>query len=176
MNRDSNIYTFGFAAVMVVIVASVLAFTSSSLKDLQNENIRNEKMKNILSTVGVDVSREDAQKYYDRIITQQLAVKSDGSVNSALNPFEDIDLVKEIKKEKNLQNFPLYVAEIDDEKFYIVELRGFGLWDAIWGYISFQSDFNTVKGVSFDHKGETAGLGAEITKDLSLIHIPSPRD
>ena len=90
MNRDSNIYTFGFAAVMVVIVASVLAFTSSSLKDLQNENIRNEKMKNILSTVGVDVSREDAQKYYDRIITQQLAVKSDGSVNSALNPFEDI--------------------------------------------------------------------------------------
>ena len=165
MNRDSNIYTFGFAAVMVVIVASVLAFTSSSLKDLQNENIRNEKMKNILSTVGVDVSREDAQEYYDRIITQQIAVKSDGSVNSALNPFEDIDLVKEIKKEKNLQNFPLYVAEIDDEKFYIVELRGFGLWDAIWGYISFQSDFNTVKGVSFDHKGETAGLGAEITKD-----------
>ena len=75
MNRDSNIYTFGFAAVMVVIVASVLAFTSSSLKDLQNENIRNEKMKNILSTVGVDVSREDAQEYYDRIITQQLAVK-----------------------------------------------------------------------------------------------------
>ena len=165
MNRDSNIYTFGFAAVMVIIVASVLAFTSSSLKDLQNENIRNEKMKNILSTVGVDVSREDAQEYYDRIITQQIAVKSDGSVNSALNPFEDIDLVKEIKKEKNLQNFPLYVAEIDDEKFYIVELRGFGLWDAIWGYISFQSDFNTVKGVSFDHKGETAGLGAEITKD-----------
>ena len=39
------------------------------------------------------------------------------------------------------------------------------MWDAIWGYISFQSDFNTVKGVSFDHKGETAGLGAEITKD-----------
>ena len=165
MNRDSNIYTFGFAAVMVVVVASVLAFTSSSLKDLQNENIRNEKMKNILSTVGVDVSREDAQEYYDRIITQQLAVKSDGSVNSALNPFEDIDLVKEIKKEQDLQHFPLYVADIDDEKFYIVELRGFGLWDAIWGYISFKSDFNTVKGVSFDHKGETAGLGAEITKD-----------
>ena len=67
MNRDSNIYNFGFAAVMVVIVASVLAFTSSSLKDLQNENIRNEKMKNILSTVGVDVSREDAQKYLSLI-------------------------------------------------------------------------------------------------------------
>ena len=40
MNRDSNAYTFGFAAAMVVVVASVLAFTASSLKDLQQENVR----------------------------------------------------------------------------------------------------------------------------------------
>ena len=54
---------------------------------------------------------------------------------------------------------------VDSEKFYIIELRGVGLWDAIWGYMSLKSDFNTINGVSFDHKGETAGLGAEITKD-----------
>ena len=52
MNRDSNVYTFTFAALMVFVVASVLAFTSFSLKDLQNENVRKEKMQNILSTVG----------------------------------------------------------------------------------------------------------------------------
>ena len=46
-----------------------------------------------------------------------------------------------------------------------MELRGNGLWNAIWGYISLKNDLNTIKGVSFDHKGETAGLGAEITKD-----------
>ena len=28
--------------------------------------------------------------------------------------------------------------------------------------MSLKSDFDTVNGVSFDHKGETAGLGAEI--------------
>ena len=72
---------------------------------------------------------------------------------------------KELKKEYSDQHFPLYVAEIDSEKFYIIELRGVGLWDAIWGYMSLKSDFNTINGVSFDHKGETAGLGAEITKD-----------
>ena len=44
MNRDSNVYTFTFAALMVFVVASVLAFTSFSLKDLQNENVRKEKM------------------------------------------------------------------------------------------------------------------------------------
>ena len=44
MNRDSNSYTFIFATLMVLVVASVLAFTSQSLKDLQNDNIRKEKL------------------------------------------------------------------------------------------------------------------------------------
>ena len=35
----------------------------------------------------------------------------------------------------------------------------------IFGYISIKEDLNTVKGVVFDHVGETAGLGAEITQD-----------
>ncbi|MDA9101714.1 FMN-binding protein, partial [bacterium] len=40
-----------------------------------------------------------------------------------------------------------------------------GLWNAIFGYISLKEDLNTIKGVVFDHVGETAGLGAEITQD-----------
>ena len=39
------------------------------------------------------------------------------------------------------------------------------MWDAIWGYIALENDFKTIKGVVFDHKSETAGLGAEITQD-----------
>jgi Na+-transporting NADH:ubiquinone oxidoreductase subunit C len=31
--------------------------------------------------------------------------------------------------------------------------------------MSFKSDFNTVFGTTFDHKGETPGLGAEINQD-----------
>ena len=49
MNRDSNSYTFLFAAIMVFVVASSLAFTATSLKDKQNENVRKEQMQNILS-------------------------------------------------------------------------------------------------------------------------------
>ena len=59
----------------------------------------------------------------------------------------------------------MYVAEIDSEKFYIIPIRGNGLWNAIFGYISLKEDLNTIKGVVFDHVGETAGLGAEITQD-----------
>ena len=165
MNRDSNIYTFLFVGVMVIGIASILAFTSQTLKPMQTENVKNEKMQNILSTVGINVSREEAKELYSKYITQELALKIDGSVNESINPFSDLNLAKEIKKDYSDQHFPLYIAEIESEKYYIIELRGVGLWDAIWGYMSLKSDFNTVNGVSFDHKGETAGLGAEITKD-----------
>ncbi len=165
MSRDSNLYTFLFVGIMIVGIASILAYTSQTLKPMQDENVKNEKMQNILSTVGINVSREEAEKSYKKYIVEELALKIDGSINENINPFSDLNLARELKKDYEDQHFPLYVAEINSEKYYIIELRGTGLWDAIWGYISLKSDFNTVNGVSFDHKGETAGLGAEITKD-----------
>ena len=165
MSRDSNLYTFLFVGIMIVGIASILAYTSQTLKPMQDENVKNEKMQNILSTVGINVSREEAEKSYKKYIVEELALKIDGSINENINPFSDLNLAKELKKDYEDQHFPLYVAEINSEKYYIIELRGTGLWDAIWGYISLKSDFNPVNGVSFDHKGETAGLGAEITKD-----------
>ena len=43
MNRDSNIYTFLFVGIMVIGIASILAFTSQTLKPMQKENVKNEK-------------------------------------------------------------------------------------------------------------------------------------
>lgn len=165
MDRDSNLYTFLFATIMVFVIAIVLAYTSQSLKDLQKENIRKEKMQNILSTVGVITNREGAEELYDKYIEEQIAVQNDGSIDPAIDVFNDIKLVLELRKSPENQNFPLYVANIDSERFYIIPIRGNGLWNAIWGYISLKEDLNTVKGVVFDHAQETAGLGAEITQD-----------
>ena len=164
MNRDSNSYTFGFAAAMVLVVASVLAFTASSLKDLQSENVRKEKMPNILSTIGIETDREGAEKLFNDYVTEQLALRNDGTVDETVDAFSDIKLAIEIKKDAESQRFPLYVASVDEATYYIVPLRGSGLWDAIWGYIALDEDRNTIKGAVFDHKGETAGLGAEITQ------------
>ena len=164
MNRDSNSYTFGFAAAMVLVVASVLAFTASSLKDLQSENVRKEKMQNILSTIGIETDREGAEKLFNDYVTEQLALRNDGTVDETVDAFSEIKLAIEIKKDAESQRFPLYVASVDEATYYIVPLRGSGLWDAIWGYIALDEDRNTIKGAVFDHKGETAGLGAEITQ------------
>ena len=164
MNRDSNAYTFGFAAAMVVVVASVLAFTASSLKDLQQENVRKEKMQNILATIEIETDRDGAETLFNDHIVSQLALRNDGTVDDAVDPFSGIKLALELKKDPSEQRFPLYLADVESESYYIIPLRGSGLWDAIWGYIALESDRNTIKGAVFDHKAETAGLGAEITQ------------
>jgi Na+-transporting NADH:ubiquinone oxidoreductase subunit C len=165
MNRDSNLYTFLFATIMVFVVATVLAYTSQSLKELQLENVRKEKMQNILSTVGVIIDRDGAELLFNKYIEDQLAIQNDGSIDLSVDVFNNVKLSLELKKSPEDQNFPLYVANIDSEKYYIIPIRGNGLWNAIYGYISLKGDLNTIKGIVFDHIGETAGLGAEITQD-----------
>ncbi len=161
---NSNGYTFMFAVIMVVVVAAVLAFAATSLQPTQQENVRKEKMQNILATVGITTDRDGAKELYDQYIIEEIALREDGSVDESVDAFK-VDLAKELKKPVKDQIFPLYVAEVEGSKYYIVPLRGNGLWNAIFGYISLKDDINTIKGATFDHLGETPGLGAEITKE-----------
>ncbi len=163
MDRNSNVYTFLFAIIMIIIVASGLAFTATTLKPLQAENVRKEKMQNILSTIGVDVSRDEASQLFGDYIKQELALFPDGTVNDKVDAFK-LDLSKEVKKDHDKQNYPVYQAEKDGKTYYVIPLYGAGLWDALWGYIALDSDKNTIVGASFDHKSETPGLGAEINQ------------
>ena len=163
MDRNSNLYTFIFAVILVVGVAAALAFTATTLKPLQAENVKKEKMQNILSTIGVNVSRDDAGVQFMDFVKEELALNADGSVNENVDAFK-IELMKETKRPKEEQAFPLYIAEKDGKKFYVIPLFGAGLWKEIWGYIALDDDKNTIVGASFDHAGETAGLGAEINQ------------
>lgn len=47
---------------------------------------------------------------------------------------------------------------------YVLPVNGFGLWDAIYGYLAIAPDANQIIGISwYDHK-ETPGLGANISE------------
>ena len=118
----------------------------------------------ILSSVGINVTRDESEDLYMDYISEELSLKSDGTIDDDIDAF-DINLALEVKKDSETQRFPLYIANVENEKFYVIPLRGAGLWAEIWGYIALKEDINTIKGVSFDHKSETAGLGAEITED-----------
>ena len=164
MDRDSNRHTYLFAGIMVVTIAFVLSFTSESLKELKLDNVKKEKMQNILSTVGVNVTRDESEALYNQYIIEELSLTHNGDIDQEVNAF-NIKLALEIKKDLDNQRFPLYIANLDNTKYYIIPLRGNGLWNAIWGYIALKEDINTIEGISFDHEAETAGLGAEITED-----------
>jgi Na+-transporting NADH:ubiquinone oxidoreductase subunit C len=163
MDRNSNAYTFLFVVLLIAVVASALAITATSLQPEQAENVKNEKMQNILGTVGIEVARDSAEIPFNKYIVERIALDNKGQEKKDVNAFE-VDLKKELKKNVDEQAFPLYVANIEGSKYYIVPLRGKGLWDAIWGYVALKDDVNTIKGAVFDHKGETPGLGAEITQ------------
>lgn len=163
MNKESNSYTFIFAIIMVVVVAVLLSFTAISLKPKQLKNIEIEKKQNILSSVNIPNTVSDAEKKYEKYIVKEFIVSSNGKAVEG-NAF-DINMKEELSKPLNQRKLPLLEAQLENGKtYYIIPLRGTGLWGPIWGYISLSDDLNTVYGVNFDHEGETPGLGAEITK------------
>ena len=53
-------------------------------------------------------------------------------------------------------------SEAADE--YVIPVNGFGLWDAIYGYLALKPDGNTIIGISWYDQKETPGLGANISE------------
>ena len=162
MDVNKNSYTFGFAAIMVIIVAALLSTAAIELKPFQDRNVELEKKQNILSSVGVAIDRDGAEEIYGTYIKSELVLNSKGEEveGSAF----DIDLGYELKKDADDQLLPLFISNVEGVTRYIIPLRGKGLWGPIWGFISLEEDLNSVFGAVFDHKSETPGLGAEINR------------
>ena len=160
MDTNKNSYTFGFSAIMVIIVAVLLSLTYILLKPFQDQNIELEKKQNILKSIGIMVDRESSESEYSNYIKEELVVNHLGEIEEG-SAF-DVKLKYELKKDILEQSLPLYIAEVAGEQKYIIPLRGKGLWGPIWGFIALNDDFNTISAAVFDHKAETPGLGAEI--------------
>ena len=45
---------------------------------------------------------------------------------------------------------------------YVIPINGYGLWDAIYGYLGLETDANTVLGMTWYDQKETPGLGGNI--------------
>lgn len=158
----SNKYIFIYSIVMVLIVAVALTVVAIQLKPAQENNIRIEKMQNILTSVNIVTTPKDAEAIYKKVIFSNLVTDSKGTEISGVDAF-GVDLAAEMKKPEADRKYPVYLARLDNgDTCFVFQLRGKGLWGPIWGYISLRSDMNSINGVMFDHKSETPGLGAEI--------------
>ena len=87
MKTNSNSYTIIYAAVMVVIVAFMLAFVSSSLRDRQNRNVEFDTKKQILSALNVR-NVEDVENTYKKYVKQDMLMQADGTLTENQDGFQ----------------------------------------------------------------------------------------
>lgn len=161
---------------MTTVCALALAGLFTALKDTHamNESIFNKRA--ILAAVMdrnelAKMSDQQVQDVFNNQVQQYVLDANGNAVDEAAvqaagykgGHAEDVDMAKEKKKPVAERLLPLFVyTNQSGDKDYILAVRGNGLWDEIWGSIALKSDLNTIEGASFDHKGETPGLGAEI--------------
>lgn len=172
MNKNSNAYIIIYATVMIVIVAVLLSVASLSLKSRQQANVVVEKQGAILASIGLggDADKvKDKTKYirgeYTKYIIDSYAVDGNGDRVEGVEAFGLLDQLKaEYDKPQAERQLPVFTAKLEDGKtLNILSVYGAGLWGPIWGYVALESDWDTIYGAVFDHKGETPGLGAEIS-------------
>lgn len=164
INTSGNLYTIIYSAVMVILVAAMLAYTALSLKPYQLKNIEIDKKTQILSSILVPSTAEDAEAKYNQYIVGSYIVNEAGEKVDG-DAF-GVELENEIKKPASERKLPIFVAKTDNGEKLILPVRGAGLWGPLWGYVSLNEDKVTVYGVYFSHKGETPGLGAEIEQEF----------
>ena len=137
-NRYMLLYSLGLAAV----VALLLTVVATGLKERQQNNIRNEKMQQLLATIGIDAPRDGVQPIYNQYFKEELNVAQDGQ-----------------------EPLTLYLYEKDGQSGYVIPTTGNGLWGKVYANVALADDLNTITGITFSHDSETPGLGAEITSD-----------
>ncbi|MBE0662199.1 MAG: NADH:ubiquinone reductase (Na(+)-transporting) subunit C [Bacteroidales bacterium] len=179
----SNSYIFRFASIMVILVATLLSAAALLLKPMQDRNISIEKMQDILTASNIPANADNAIDLYNENMVQELAVNLSGEVKAVYTSsgFEEGNVrafdIKVNEALKQIADFrtgksttepllPVFIIKSpNDSKTYVFPIRGVGLWGPVWGNVALKEDLVTIAGVKFDHKGETPGLGAEISTD-----------
>lgn len=162
-------YVIIFVLTLTVVVAVGLTGLQQSTKSIAELNEKIFNKRSILQTVEAylpdgktvkDLNDSEVLDIFDKQVEQVVVDAQGNPLESILA--EEVDMAKEKKKPEMERMYPLYIFNSGAEKAYIVSVRGSGLWDEIWGNIAIKNDFNTIVGVTFDHRQETPGLGAEI--------------
>ncbi len=176
IDTNSNVYTIVYASVMVVIVALLLAFTSSALKEIQLKNIELDRMKQILSSLNVEIEGDASQMYAEYIQASAITNTKGEVLSTDVKEAFAVNVASESAiKDAAQRQLPVYIATIDGATKYILPVRGAGLWGAIWGYVALNDDASTVYGVYYSHASETPGLGANIVEDAFTSQFPGKK-
>jgi Na+-transporting NADH:ubiquinone oxidoreductase subunit C len=183
-SRDSPI-----RALLTVLVTAVVCsfFVSASvvlLRPIQLNNKLLERSGNVLALTGllpadgqvgeealldlfksldarvVNIDDAEADNEFDPYSFDGRKAAADPELSVAVPPAEDIASLGRRSKYKTI-----YLVWKDGGlERVVLPIRGAGMWSMLYGYISLESDFNTIAGVTFYEQNETPGLGDQIAK------------
>ncbi len=163
LNTNSNTYIIIYSCVMVIIVAFLMAFVSSTLKPTQDINVALDKKKQILAALNIrDLSNEESAAKYAEIVMHDAILDEQGNIIDEGTQGGEKSGFLLNSADYKAGKLALFICEVNGEKKYVVPVYGMGLWGAIWGYVAVNADGNTIYGAYFNHASETAGLGSDI--------------
>ena len=160
--------------VACISCAIIVSVTAVSVRPEQNLNVENEKKIKILAAAGIQTDRVDEE--FSKIKTVFVDFETDklviidpayDHIKAASNPdlstvIPKADDIAVLKRRENIGTIYVWVDEQNDIEKLVLPIRGYGLWGTLYGYLSLDSDLNTVRGIEYyDHK-ETPGLGGEV--------------
>ena len=173
--QQSNLYVIVFSAILTVVLGGLLSLANQGLKPMQQRSVELDTKKKILGAV-TDLKGKKGNEVielYGQTI-ESIVVDLNGEIvekdeKGAAIIAENVDVAKNFKKAPEDRLYPVFkyhkAGDKNEVQSYIFPVYGRGLWGPIWGFIALETDLNTLKGTSFDHKTETPGLGARITSN-----------
>ncbi len=171
--QQSNTYIIVFSAILTIVLGGMLSVANQGLKPRQQKSIELDTKKKILGAVTdlQNIKGNEILDMYGKSI-ESIVVDMNGDIIEKDEKgtdivAENVNIAKNFKKSPEERMYPVFKFHKSGDKdaieAYIFPVYGKGLWGPIWGFIALETDLNTIKGTSFDHKTETPGLGARIT-------------
>ena len=187
--KSNNAKTISVALTLCLVCSVLVSAVAVGLKPSQIENARLDRNKNILVAAGMydaesDTASDVAERFKDfevKIIDLNNGNYLDDDALKAAgipdrNAYDASQATKNQALSEDLgDNDPagigrkpkyakVYVKSDDagQPEMVVLPIQGYGLWGTIYGFLTLESDLNTIKGISFYEHKETPGLGARI--------------
>ncbi|QDT46725.1 Na(+)-translocating NADH-quinone reductase subunit C [Symmachiella dynata] len=182
MQRNSFVFTFLVATVLCVVCSAIVSTAAVILQPRQERNKELDRKSNILRVAGLlgaDEAGDGAKidELFKQIETKivnletgeyvtdvdvdsfdQRAAADDPEQSVTIPPEED---VASLKRREKLS--AVYLLNEDGKlKTLILPVYTKGLWSTMYGFLAFEGDLRTIKGLGFYQHGETPGLGGEV--------------
>lgn len=168
-----------FIAIMLCLVCSILVSTAAvTLKPIQTSNKKTDIKQNILAVTGLNNQAGTVDELFKQFEVRLVNLSEGQYADTDIDPVSydqrkasaDPQMSVNLTGKQDIAGIgsrakmvPVYLlTEGDTIRQVVLPVHGYGLWSTLYGFLSLDGDFNTIKGLRFYEHAETPGLGGEV--------------